>query len=101
MSKTWFKAVADESAGEVPGQVEVDESRGAQPLPSSLPPVIASMDSEGENSNLPTVGQDYEGDETPASTGPSKAKVTFGPGTVFDRDKSARAVSSTASEGGE
>ena len=59
------------------------------------------MDSEGENSNLPTVSQDYEGDENPASTGPSKVKVTFGPGTVFDRDKSARAASSTASEGGE
>ena len=69
-------------------------------MPSSLPPVIASMDSKGENLKLLTVSQDYEGDETPAGTGPSTAKVSFGPGTIFDRDKSACSVSSTASEGG-
>ena len=46
---------------------------------------------------MSAVSQDYEGDQIPASTRPSKAKVSFGPSTVFDRDKSA----STNFEGNE
>ena len=59
------------------------------------------MDSEGEISHLPTVSQYYKGDQIPASPRPPKAKVTFSPSTVFDRDESASAVSITASDGDE
>ena len=89
LSKTWFKAVPDESAEEVQGQAKVNESQGAHFLPPTPPPVIASTDSKGETLKLPAASQDYEGRQLPASTRPSKARVTFDMSTGFDKDKSA------------
>ena len=75
LTKTWFDAVPDESAGETQSQPEPERERnevadaGAQPsLLTTQPPVSASMDFEGESRNLPIVSQDSEGDQIPAST---------------------------------